>query len=218
MAGPAALGAGISAAGALMGAVAGGIGAKKAAKLQYKYQKKLYRHRYRWAMDDMRKAGLNPILAAGSSQPVPGGVGQADLAGVGGELGRGLANSASKYFELKQAQANIAATEQGRRTANAQEDYLDAEYQRSVSQRGLNETQKKINEAEAGRVSSSAKNLDANTKLIEEGSGKRLTESDFYNKVWKMLKEGSHSARRLREELDSMTPIPHIKTRETGEE
>ena len=27
-------------------------------------EKEAYQNRYRWTMDDMRKAGLNPILAA----------------------------------------------------------------------------------------------------------------------------------------------------------
>ena len=33
----------------------------------YDRQKNFYKHRYQWMMKDMRKAGLNPILAAGSA-------------------------------------------------------------------------------------------------------------------------------------------------------
>lgn len=36
------------------------------AKEAYERQKKFYQHRYQWMMDDMEKAGLNPILAAAS--------------------------------------------------------------------------------------------------------------------------------------------------------
>lgn len=40
---------------------------KAATALQFERQKELYRNRYRWMMEDMKKAGLNPILAAGSA-------------------------------------------------------------------------------------------------------------------------------------------------------
>lgn len=33
----------------------------------FKRQKQFYKHRYQWMMEDMRKAGLNPILAAASA-------------------------------------------------------------------------------------------------------------------------------------------------------
>lgn len=37
------------------------------AKDAYKRQQNFYRNRYQWMMEDMRQAGLNPILAAGSA-------------------------------------------------------------------------------------------------------------------------------------------------------
>lgn len=37
---------------------------KKAARTAYKRAKHMYRRRYQWTVRDMRKAGLNPILAA----------------------------------------------------------------------------------------------------------------------------------------------------------
>lgn len=40
--------------------------AKKAARRAYERNVRAYRHRYQWTMDDMRKAGLNPILAYSS--------------------------------------------------------------------------------------------------------------------------------------------------------
>ena len=39
--------------------------AKKAARRAFERSVKAYKHRYQWTMEDMRKAGLNPILAYG---------------------------------------------------------------------------------------------------------------------------------------------------------
>lgn len=41
--------------------LAGGLGGSA---LQQHYNKQNYQHRFQWMMDDMRRAGLNPILAA----------------------------------------------------------------------------------------------------------------------------------------------------------
>ncbi len=53
------------------------IGANYAsAKLAWSRQKRMYKHRYQWQMDDMRKAGLNPILASVGGAPGGGSVQQ----------------------------------------------------------------------------------------------------------------------------------------------
>lgn len=51
-------------AGLLGGGISTGIGMSEASKNR-KWQRHNMRHKYRWAVSDMRKAGLNPILAAG---------------------------------------------------------------------------------------------------------------------------------------------------------
>lgn len=43
--------------------------AKKEADKQYRRNRRMYKSRYQWQMADMRKAGLNPILAAGATPP-----------------------------------------------------------------------------------------------------------------------------------------------------
>lgn len=40
-----------------------GLGLYQSSKA-YRRAKEMYQHRYQWAVDDMRKAGLNPVLAA----------------------------------------------------------------------------------------------------------------------------------------------------------
>lgn len=47
-----------------LGGAIGAIASAKAASKQMAFQKEAYRHRYQWTMEDMRLAGLNPMLAA----------------------------------------------------------------------------------------------------------------------------------------------------------
>jgi hypothetical protein len=61
--GAALIGAGSSFSGGVMGAIAGDIASDKA----WNRQKAMMQRKYQWQMQDMRKAGLNPILAAGAS-------------------------------------------------------------------------------------------------------------------------------------------------------
>lgn len=61
--GAALIGAGSAFQGGVAGAIAGDIASDKA----WNRQKAMMQRKYQWQMADMRKAGLNPILAAGAS-------------------------------------------------------------------------------------------------------------------------------------------------------
>lgn len=58
-----------------------------------------YKHRYQWAMDDLRAAGLNPILAAGYGGGSVGAspAGQAFKADIGGPMAAGAARAIEAY-------------------------------------------------------------------------------------------------------------------------
>lgn len=83
--------------GALIGGAAGLLGgifqnnaAKSAANKQMRFQKETLQHQYQWGMEDMRKAGLNPMLAykqggagsASGSSYTPQNVGTAAVQGA----------------------------------------------------------------------------------------------------------------------------------------
>lgn len=67
------------------------------AKKQREFQKDMYQHRYQYQMDDMRKAGLNPILAY--KQTPPGGPGGA--MGQVGDFGDTINTSRKTSAEVK---------------------------------------------------------------------------------------------------------------------
>lgn len=74
-------------------------------KKNREFQERMYKHRYQYATDDMRAAGINPILAAASGQPTTAGsmanvphMGQ----GVGRNPGRRKFNAEAKLIKAKE--------------------------------------------------------------------------------------------------------------------
>lgn len=58
-------------------------GATSAAQLNNKYQKEFAQNAHQWEVEDLKKAGLNPILSAGGSGATAGGSGGAQMANTG---------------------------------------------------------------------------------------------------------------------------------------
>lgn len=69
-----------------------GLGLYQSSKA-YRRAKQMYQHRYQWAVDDMRKAGLNPVLAATGGGVSTGGLN----AGQVGNTGNFGSNSLAAY-------------------------------------------------------------------------------------------------------------------------
>lgn len=83
-----------------------------------------YQHRYQWTMDDLKAAGLNPILAA-TSGGLTGNVNGAaalsspDMASSLGSIGNTLNNSSAIAIQKKQANAQIANLQADTEVKNA---------------------------------------------------------------------------------------------------
>ena len=89
-----------SAAGAVAGGVASIIGgalsnsaARHAATVANQRNIYNYQHRYQWAMQDMQKAGLNPILAA--TQGIGGSINGASALSANYNIGEGVTSGTS---------------------------------------------------------------------------------------------------------------------------
>ena len=108
-----------SAAGGIAGGVSGIIGgmlsnsaARHAATVANQRNVYNYQHRYQWSMEDMQKAGLNPMLAA--TQGIGGSVNGASALSANYNLGEGVtagmsAQAAGNSAQAAKKQADIAA-------------------------------------------------------------------------------------------------------------
>lgn len=107
----------------LLGAIAGGVSsiiggalsnsaARHAATVANERNIYNYQHRYQWAMDDMQKAGLNPMLAA--TQGIGGSINGASALSANYNIGEGVtsgisAGAAANSAKAAKKQADTAA-------------------------------------------------------------------------------------------------------------
>lgn len=80
------------------------------AKQQMKFQKHMYRHRYQYQMEDMREAGLNPILAYRQAPPGGPGGARTNVAGAMASTGANVSNALVAKSTIAQLRAQTART------------------------------------------------------------------------------------------------------------
>lgn len=110
--------------GAAIGGALGAAGALGSTAQSARAVRVGYKHRYQWQMQDMRKAGLNPMLAVGQAPPQPN---KPDVANVGEAAVKGASagSSAAQQRKLVAAQtsnmeASSAASLAAARKSNAE--------------------------------------------------------------------------------------------------
>lgn len=113
-AGLSALGGGTGIAGVL-GGVASALGASSSAREANRQAKFNYKHRYQWQVEDMRKAGINPMLSATQGA---GSVPQADVPNIGEAAVKGFSAGAAARMASIQAENIKENTEVARATSN----------------------------------------------------------------------------------------------------
>lgn len=95
----------------------------------YRRAKAMYQHRYQWAVDDMRKAGLNPVLAANG-----GGVSTAGLSNPSVQSASRLGENFSKSSanELVDAQKELYEMQKEAALSASVKDFNQARYLESM--------------------------------------------------------------------------------------
>lgn len=174
--------------GSAAGAVAGGISslisgalsnsaARHAATVANQRNIYNYQHRYQWAMEDMQKAGLNPMLAA--TQGIGGSVNGASALSANYDLGQGVT-------------AGMSATAAGS-SAKA------ANRQAAIAEKMSDEQIKNL-AAQTILAGASAKKYDAETYGISMAN--KLA-TDSYNDNLALVKQNLENARKQGEYIDA---------------
>lgn len=110
-------------AGALVaGAAISAYGSSSTNAKSIRAQRDLYQHRYQWQMEDMQKAGLNPML---SFQQAPPSVSAPNLSNPYASVGDAVSKVPSAVMAYKQQQENLYLTRAQGNKAMAEGDLAD---------------------------------------------------------------------------------------------
>lgn len=131
-AGGAAAGSWLGPVGAIGGAIIGGLGSYFSGKSAADYAEESYKHRYRWMVKDLKKAGLNPMLAVSQG---PGSPPQPQFPNVGEAAVEGGAKGAMALSGLNLVNAQTDSLRSSAKQAReaARKTGLEGDYQETVN-------------------------------------------------------------------------------------
>lgn len=112
---------GTAALGALGGSIVSGLFGQSSASKSLKFQREAAQNAHQWEVQDLIKAGLNPILSAGGSGARPGGGAQATMPDLGQAVSSALAAAKQKQeIENMKAQKGLIQTQTANIAQNMQ--------------------------------------------------------------------------------------------------
>lgn len=203
---PIGLGAGTLGAG-IIGGVASAFGAMQsgrdaaaAAERQIEWERERAKNAHQWEVEDLKKAGLNPILSAGGTGATTGGI-SAPLPDRSGltNAGTALIEGINSAFSAAEKQANIGKT--GAETENITQDTQNKITGQELIQKQI------INEGlRSGLISAQKANLEFKN-LTEKYNSERAALTYWNNFLNQASQTVSHSANAV----SSLIPTKHIK-------
>uniref|UniRef100_A0AAU8B0X0 DNA pilot protein n=1 Tax=Dulem virus 141 TaxID=3145618 RepID=A0AAU8B0X0_9VIRU len=124
------------------------------------WQENFYKHRYQWQVEDMKSAGLNPVLSAlnasaGSSVPTGG----APAGSHGNALGNTARALAERQFEVADSQIAVASAQQQKFKADAEKSLAEAAKVRKETTQIPGLTQLEVDNEFKKRTASVAANI-----------------------------------------------------------
>lgn len=151
----------------------------KEAKKNREFQERMYRNRYLYAMEDLERAGLNPILAGQIAGSTPSGS-MAQMGNIGEGAARTIAGTASRRSTQKSEKQTRRLQEDQMDLINEQRNNAMAEWRRinqtTAKELALTEqayTQSNVNTAKA-------LNTMMGTKVMELSLPSAKAEAEFY--------------------------------------
>lgn len=109
--------------GGILGSTVSGLFARSAARDQAAAIERMYKHRHQWAVADLKKAGLNPILSAGGAAGAVAPPQQAVTPDFAGGIQKGVASAlAKKQLDLVDEQSRTERFRQAQLVATARQE------------------------------------------------------------------------------------------------
>ena len=153
--------------------------AKGRTKDQYQYQKQLYENRYQWQMEDMRRAGLNPILSYKTGAGSAGGVGLStpsvpDLGSSARQGARAVSEIAQIKAQTINTKADSRLKEEQRLLTHQQELKTQLDKMKALEEVSTAKALRKMKELEAIRMQKQGDSvLGRNIDTLEK-TGRRM--------------------------------------------
>ena len=196
MAWGAAIGAGIAVAGQAASTWYANKQAREAVNRQISFQREAFRSRYQWQMQDMRQAGLNPILSYSQGPPAAPAGSSYIPESMGKDLSRHMATAVQAYQATNQAKQIRAETARTQKDEELKDQQINTE--KTVQQRNWAETM--LKNAQAVHESTKVKQTSTATELAREEIVLRKLQQIMSETRTQLLKAGVPEAK-LEEEL-----------------